>query len=355
MNILGIESSCDETSVSIVQDGLRIIAHQIASQVSYHGKYGGVVPEIASRRHIESIIPLMSELFHEAQMDLKDIDAIAVTVGPGLIGSLLIGVSVAKTMAYVKQKALIPINHIEGHIKAVFLAYPTLDFPFVALVVSGGHTSLFIVYNHTNYEFLGGTRDDAAGEAFDKVAKILHLGYPGGPIIDQLAKTANPAAVRFPRAYMKKDPFDFSFSGLKTAVFTYVRSRQEKLSEDGKGCPQGKVPPEIRDIVASFQEAVVDTLVFKAIEACRQKEVRQLILAGGVACNSRLRDKVEQAAQKRNIRVFSDVLFTTRWSIREPSLILLRASGSRLEILLCFIKTDSKWNCSSNGSSSICT
>ena len=303
MNILGIESSCDETSVSIVQDGVKIIAHKIASQIPFHRKFGGVVPEIASRRHIESIIPLMNEVFHEGQMDFSNIDGIAVTVGPGLIGSLLIGVSVAKTIAYVKKKALMPIHHIEGHIKAIFLDYPTLDFPFIAFVVSGGHTSLFTVYSHTNYEFLGGTRDDAAGEAFDKVAKILHLGYPGGPVIDQLSKSGNPAAVSFPRVYLEKDRFDFSFSGLKTAVFNYVRS-QANLLEEHRICPLAEVSSEIRDIAASFQEAVVDTLVFKGIKACRHKKVRRLILVGGVACNSRLRDKIEMEAQKNDVRVF---------------------------------------------------
>ncbi|MEW6380053.1 MAG: tRNA (adenosine(37)-N6)-threonylcarbamoyltransferase complex transferase subunit TsaD [bacterium] len=304
MNILGIESSCDETSVAIVRDGVHIVAQEIASQIAVHHRFGGVVPEIAARKAMEAIIPILDQVFQEARMDFDDLEAIAVTVGPGLIGSLLVGVSVAKALAYLKHKPLIPVNHIEGHIKAIFLAYPTLEFPFIALLVSGGHTSLFAVHSHTDYEFLGGTRDDAAGEAFDKVAKILQLGYPGGPIIDRLAKTANPAAVKFPRAYLEKDSFDFSFSGLKTAVLNHVRSRQGSLVLPEAGSPHDEVSPEVRNIAASFQEAVVDILVTKAVRACRIKGIEQLVLVGGVACNSCLRTRAEHSAQKLNLRLF---------------------------------------------------
>jgi len=303
MNILGIESSCDETAVAIVRDGVHIISQEIASQISTHQRFGGVVPEIAARKHMEAIIPLLQDILQESQMALDDIDAIAVTIGPGLVGCLLIGVSVAKALAYAKKKPLIPINHIEGHIKAIFLAHPDLEFPFVTLVVSGGHTSLFAVYGHTDYEFMGGTRDDAAGEAFDKVAKILQLGYPGGPIIDKLAQNAHPAAVKFPRIYLDKDSFDFSFSGLKTAVLNHVNSRKIFLNIRDVSSPE-EVSPEICDIVASFQEAVVDTLVFKATRACQHKSIERLVLVGGVACNSRLRSKTEQNAQKLNLQVY---------------------------------------------------
>lgn len=307
MNILGIESSCDETAVAIVQDGVKIVAQRIASQISEHCGFGGVVPEIAARRHMEAIIPITRQVFEEARMDLKDVEAIAVTVGPGLVGSLLVGVSVAKSLAYAAQKPLIPVNHVEGHIKAIFLAYPRLEFPFVALVISGGHTSLFAVYSHTDYKFMGGTKDDAAGEAFDKVAKTLRLGYPGGPIIDQLAKTANPAAVAFPRVYLDKDSFDFSFSGLKTSVLNYVHSCGDSLSLreiSSQTLSLEDISPEVCDIAASFQEAVVDTLIFKAVRACQYRHIERLVLAGGVACNSRLRSKIEQGAQKLSLRVY---------------------------------------------------
>jgi len=303
MHILGIESSCDETAVAIVRDGVHIVAQEIASQIAAHSRFGGVVPEIAARKHMEAIIPLLQNVLHESRMALDDIDAIAVTIGPGLVGSLLIGVSVAKALAYAKKKPLIPINHIEGHIKAIFLAYPDLEFPFITLVVSGGHTSLFAVHSHTDYEFMGGTRDDAAGEAFDKVAKILQLGYPGGPIIDKLAQNAHPAAVQFPRIYLEKGSFDFSFSGLKTAVLNHVNSRKSSLQIHSISSLE-EVSPEICDIVASFQEAVVDTLVFKAIGACQHKRIEQLVLVGGVACNSRLRSKAWKSAQKLNLRVY---------------------------------------------------
>lgn len=304
MKILGLETSCDETSAAIVEDGVSILGHRIASQVPVHRQYGGVVPEIASRQHIESVIPLLREVFEEAQINLEDIEAMAVTIGPGLIGSLLIGVSVAKTLAYVMKKPLIPINHLEGHISAIFLSSFTPSFPFVALAVSGGHTSLFLVKSHLDYFFLGGTRDDAAGEAFDKVAKILHLGYPGGPIIDQLARGANQKAISFPRVLLDKDHFDFSFSGLKTAVINYAKAKGIRppatdFEQDGKA----QVSMEIRDLIASFQEAVVDTLVYKSLEACRQQMVHQLVLVGGVACNSRLREKMRAEADKREIKV----------------------------------------------------
>ncbi|MEW5803604.1 MAG: tRNA (adenosine(37)-N6)-threonylcarbamoyltransferase complex transferase subunit TsaD [bacterium] len=332
MNILGIESSCDETSVAIVQDGVNIIGQEIASQIPAHRKFGGVVPEIAARRHMEAIIPILQKVLREAAMALDDLDAIAVTVGPGLVGSLLIGISVAKTLAFVKKKPLISINHIEGHIKAIFLAYPHLEFPFIALVVSGGHTSLFAVHSHTDYEFLGGTRDDAAGEAFDKVAKILQLGYPGGPIIDRLARTGDPAAVQFPRVLLEKDSFDFSFSGLKTSVLNYVQSKKDSLKIHVIPSLQ-EVSPAIRDIAASFQEAVVDTLVFKAIRACQLKRIDRLVLAGGVACNSCLRNKALENAQKLNLQVYypPPLLCTDNAAMIAAAGFFRKAAGNFLE------------------------
>ena len=293
MIVLGIESSCDETAASVVKDGKKILSNVVSSQVDFHKKYGGVVPEIASRMHVEAVIPVIKEALERAKLTLDEIEGIAVTKGPGLVGSLLIGISVAKSIAYVKSLPLIGINHLEGHLNTVFLEEMDIEFPFVGLVVSGGHTNLYYVKAMGDYDFLGQTRDDAAGEAFDKVAKLLGLGYPGGGIIDRMAKEGNAAAIKFPRALIAKDSFDFSFSGIKTAVLHYVK-RQDGEINNG----------QVKDIVASFQEAVVDVLVTKVIQAAREYKVNKVVLAGGVAANSRLREKIAIQSKKENLKVF---------------------------------------------------
>ncbi len=294
MKILAIETSCDETAAALVEDGGHILADIVASQVSIHSKYGGVVPELASRRHVEAILPVLEEALSKSGQTLYDIEAIAVTQGPGLIGSLLTGLAVAKSLAYVLGIPWVGVNHIYSHIEAIFLSPASpRDFPFIALVISGGHTVLFRVEDHTQMILLGRTRDDAAGEAFDKVAKFLGLGYPGGVIIDQLAQKGDPQAISFPRPFLENDSFDFSFSGLKTAVLQYVRNFREELR-----------PAQIWNIAASFQEAVVDTLLAKTMRAVKYHKLKQVVIVGGVACNSRLREKFRQAGQENEIAVF---------------------------------------------------
>ena len=293
MIVLGIESSCDETAAAVVKDGNKILSNVVASQVDFHKKYGGVVPEIASRKHVESIVPVIKEALGEAKLTLDNIEGIAVTRGPGLVGSLLVGISMAKSIAYAKNLPLIGLNHLEGHLNTIFLEETDLKFPFVGLVVSGGHTNLYHVKAMGDYDFLGQTRDDAAGEAFDKVAKLLGLGYPGGAIIDKMAKEGNAAAINFPRAIIAKDSFDFSFSGIKTSVLHYVKRQDGDINND-----------HAKDIVASFQEAVVDVLVTKVVQAARRCKVHKAILAGGVAANSRLREKIAIQSEKEDIEVF---------------------------------------------------
>lgn len=293
MIVLGIESSCDETAAAVVKDGKKILSNVVASQVDFHKKYGGVVPEIASRKHVESIVPVIKEALEEAKLQLDDVEGIAVTRGPGLVGSLLIGISIAKSIAYVKKLPLIGVNHLEGHLNTIFLEETDLTFPFVGLVVSGGHTNLYYVKAMGDYAFLGQTRDDAAGEAFDKVAKLLGLGYPGGVIIDKMAKEGNAAAIHFPRAMIANDSFDFSFSGIKTAVLHHIKRQDGDVDS---GCAN--------DIVASFQEAVVDVLVTKVVQAAKQYKVDKAVLAGGVAANSRLREKMAIQSEQEKIKVF---------------------------------------------------
>jgi N6-L-threonylcarbamoyladenine synthase len=292
MVILGIETSCDETAASVVKDGKEILSNVVYSQM-VHNKYGGVVPELASREHIRTIVPLVKSALDEAKISLEKIEGVAVTYGPGLVGSLLIGLSFAKAFSFSLKIPLIGINHIEGHIFADFLEHPEISPPFVCLVISGGHSNLVYVAQRGNYELLGQTRDDAAGEAFDKVAKVLNLGYPGGPIIDKVSVEGNPHFFKFPRAHLEEESFDFSFSGLKTAVAIYV----SKLSEEELGNHR-------IDIAASFQEAVVDVLVEKGIKACLKKNTQKIALAGGVARNSRLRQRLEIEAVKYNLDVF---------------------------------------------------
>ena len=273
MIVLGIESSCDETAAAVVEDGRRILSSVVSSQVVIHRPYGGVVPELASRQHVKVIIPVISEALQRAELEMDAVDAIAVTQGPGLVGSLLVGIGVAKGLAYATGKPLVAVNHLEGHIQAAFLEESQPSFPVVALVVSGGHTNLYLVKDYGSIDLVGRTRDDAAGEAFDKVAKFLDLGYPGGVVIDDLAREGNPKAISFPRAYLEKDSLDFSFSGIKTAVVNFVRKyvntshRANNRRIGMAGASPKELPLPIADIVASFQEAVVDVLVEKTCSA----------------------------------------------------------------------------------------
>jgi N6-L-threonylcarbamoyladenine synthase len=292
MNILGIESSCDETAAAVVKDGTTILSSVISSQIEVHHRYGGVVPELASRKHIEAIVPVVDEALNKAGLPLEAVDAIAATQGPGLVGALLVGFSYAKSLAYALDIPWVGVNHLEGHINSVFLQDNPPSFPLVALLASGGHTSIYYVTGHITLDLMGQTRDDAAGEAFDKVAKMLGLGYPGGSAIDRLSKQGDPARIKFPRSYLDKDSFDFSFSGLKTAVNRYAADHREQLEED------------IPDIVAGFQEAVVDVLTRKVMRAAEAKDCHNIALVGGVAANSRLRDKLRRDGDRRGINVY---------------------------------------------------
>jgi N6-L-threonylcarbamoyladenine synthase len=292
MMILGIESSCDETAAAVVRDGRSILSSVIASQVDLHARYGGVVPEIASRHHIEAVVPVILQALDDAGLSLAEIEGVAVTRGPGLIGSLLVGLSVAKALAFARRLPLVGVNHLEGHVAAIFLTDNPPEFPFVALVVSGGHTTIYLVEAFRRFTILGQTRDDAAGEAFDKAAKLLDIGYPGGMVIDRLAKTGNRAAILFPRAM--RDGLDFSFSGLKTSLLMHLRKR---------GIP---VPPaEIPDLAASYQEAIVDVLVEKTLRAAAMTSVSRIMVCGGVAANSRLRDRFSEDAARSGIDFFA--------------------------------------------------
>lgn len=296
--IMGIETSCDETAAAIVEDGKKIISNVVASQISIHQKYGGVVPEIASRKHMEYIIPVIDKALEESEKKITDLSAIAVTYGPGLIGSLLVGLSVAKAMAYAQNIPLIGINHLEAHIYANFLEHTEIKPPFICLIVSGGHTSLVYMRNFGEYKLLGQTKDDAAGEVFDKIAKVLDLGYPGGPITEKLAKKGDPSSIKFPRPILNDKSYDFSFSGLKTAVIYYIK----ELKEENKNIP-------VSDILASFQQAVIDVLVKKTIKAALKFKTKQIILAGGVAANNSLRREIKEKADLVNIKVFYPSIF----------------------------------------------
>jgi N6-L-threonylcarbamoyladenine synthase len=291
MNILGIESSCDETAAAVVKDGCLIQATVVSSQVQVHHRYGGVVPELASRKHIEAIVPVVDEALTEARLPLSGIEAIAVTRGPGLVGALLVGFSFAKSLAYALGIPWVGVNHLAGHINSIFLEPDPPSFPYVALLVSGGHTSIYYVTDHTSAELMGQTRDDAAGEAFDKVAKMLGLGYPGGGIIDRLAKEGDSAKIKFPRSYLDKSTFDFSFSGIKTAVLRYITNHPQEFRE------------QIPDIAAGFQEAVLEVLSYKVIRAAAEKGCGRIALVGGVAANSRLREKLTADAGLKGFSV----------------------------------------------------
>ena len=290
--ILGIESSCDETAAAVVKNGREVLSNVINSQIDLHKKYGGVVPEIASRKHIENIDAVVEEALSSANVTIDDIDAIAVTYGPGLVGALLVGVSFAKAYAYTAKKPLIPVHHIKGHIMANFIAHKDLEPPFVCLVASGGHSHIVLVEDYTSFKILGRTRDDAAGEAFDKIARVLGLGYPGGPLIDKLAKEGNPQAIAFPRVRIDKDSLDFSFSGVKTSVINYLHKAEQQGVEINKA-----------DVAASFQEAVTDVLCEHTIEAALKHNLNTITIAGGVASNSQLRDKMTKSANNKNINV----------------------------------------------------
>ena len=292
--ILAIESSCDETAAAVVKNGREVLSNVINTQIAIHTEYGGVVPEIASRKHIENINPVIRKALEDAGVTLDDIDAIGVTYGPGLVGALLVGVAEAKAIAFAKNKPLVGVHHIEGHISANYVENKELEPPFVALVVSGGHTHLVKVNDYGEYEIVGRTRDDAAGEAFDKGARAIGLGYPGGPKIDKLAKEGNPDAIEFPRAHVEDAPYDFSFSGIKSAVLNYINSANMQGKEINRA-----------DVAASFQKAVVDALVSRAVRLAKECGMDKLAIAGGGASNSALRAAIQEECTKNNIRFYS--------------------------------------------------
>ena len=293
INILAIESSCDETAAAVVHNGREVRSNVISSQIDLHKLYGGVVPEIASRKHIEKINQVIEEALNEAEVTLDDIDAIGVTYGPGLVGALLVGVAEAKAIAYARNLPLVGVHHIEGHISANYIEHPDLEPPFLCLVVSGGHTHLVCVKDYGKYEILGRTRDDAAGGAYDKGARAIGLGDPGGPKIDRIAKEGNPDAIVFPRAKMEDSPYDFSFSGVKSAVLNYIN-----------GCHMKGETFNPADIAASFQKAVVDVLVENAMKAVEEYGMYKFAIAGGVASNSALRERMKKACEERGIQFY---------------------------------------------------
>lgn len=291
--ILAIESSCDETAASVVRNGREVLSNVISSQIALHTQFGGVVPEIASRKHIEKINQVITQALSDAGVTLEEITAIGVTYGPGLVGALLVGVAEAKAIAYAAKKPLVGVHHIEGHVSANYIEHPDLKPPFVCLIVSGGHTHLVIVKDYGEFEIIGRTRDDAAGEAFDKVARAVGLGYPGGPKVDQAAKEGNKHAIEFPRAKVEGAPFDFSFSGLKSAVLNYINHAKMTGEE---------IP--VPDLVASFQNAVVEALVSRAVLAAKEYGYDRLAIAGGVASNSALREAMQEACDKQGIQFY---------------------------------------------------
>ncbi len=288
--ILGIETSCDETAASVTKDGREVLSNVVYSQIPLHTIYGGVVPEIASRKHIDKIIHVIDAALREANITKEELDAVAVTYNPGLVGALLVGVSVAKAFAYSIKKPLIPVNHIQGHIAANYIAYPDLKPPFVSLVASGGHSHILHIKDYRDFEVIGVTTDDAAGEAFDKAARVLGLGYPGGPKLNKLAAEGNPEAIRFPRPH---NGYDFSFSGLKTAVINYVHTAEQKGEEINKA-----------DVAASFQQAVCDVLVNNTVGAAKELGVDKIAIAGGVAANTLLRKQMEEEGKKNGLEFF---------------------------------------------------
>ena len=291
--ILAIESSCDETAASVVKNGREVLSNVISSQIALHTQFGGVVPEIASRKHIEKINQVVTQALEDAGVTLTDVDAIGVTYGPGLVGALLVGVAEAKAIAFAAKKPLVGVHHIEGHVSANYIENPDLEPPFLCAIVSGGHTHLVIVKDYGQFEILGRTRDDAAGEAFDKVARAIGLGYPGGPKIDKLAKEGNPDAIEFPRAKIGENPYDFSFSGVKSAVLNYLNGAKMKGEEVNRA-----------DIAASFQKAVVDVLVEHTMQAAADFGMKKVAIAGGVASNGALRTAMEKACTERGYKFY---------------------------------------------------
>ncbi len=291
MLVLGVESSCDDTAAAVLLDGRQILSNLDSSQDQVHGPYGGVVPELASRQHVRHVLPVVDEALRRAGVGLKDLSGLAVTFGPGLAGSLLVGLSLIKGLSFRWGIPYVGVNHLEAHLLAIFLE-KDVPFPYIALLASGGHTLLYVVRDIGDYLYVGGTRDDAAGEAYDKVAKLLGLGYPGGRVIDQLAKQGNPKAISFPRARMKKGSYDFSFSGLKTAVFHYLKNNPEEVWREQKA-----------DIAASFQEAVVDMLIAPTMRIIDELKITRLVLAGGVSANSRLRAKMAEKGEEKGVEV----------------------------------------------------
>ena len=312
IRILGIETSCDETAIGMVQDGRDVLSNTVASSLSLHEPYGGVIPEIAARAHVETIWHVLAQALEEAQCTPAQIDAVALTQGPGLPGALLIGLAFAKGLALSLDRPLIPVDHLAAHLYAGEMTEPKLEPPYIGLVVSGGHTLLCVVHADCRFELLGETKDDAVGEAFDKVAKLLGLGYPGGPVIDKLSDEGQATKIQFPRAHSKQ-PFDFSFSGLKTAVYQYVQkcAQGSGLGAEGNG-PEPRAqspthsrlqPQQIADIAASFQEAAVDILVTKTLRACQRTGIHTVVVGGGVASNRRLRTKFAEVAAEKKLRV----------------------------------------------------
>ena len=290
---LGIETSCDETAIAVIAEGRTVLSNVISSQIDIFKNFGGVVPEIASRHHLENINGVLKEALDDADVSLGDIDLIGVTSGPGLIGALLMGVATAKALSFAKDIPLVGVHHLMGHISANLIEYPELEPPFMALITSGGHTEIVEVKSYTECEILGGTRDDAVGEAYDKVARVLGLGYPGGPKIDRIAKEGNPEAIHFKRVYLEKDSFDFSFSGLKTSVLNYINQQKQAGNEINRP-----------DIAASFQQAVMDVIVEKAVNAAKIRGEKRLVLAGGVAANSKLREMLGGACKENGIELY---------------------------------------------------
>lgn len=293
ITVLGIETSCDETSAAVVLNGRTVLSNVISSQVDLHKKFGGVVPEIASRKHVELILPVINQALEEASMESNDVDIIGVTYGPGLVGALLVGLSAAKGLAYTLGKPLMGVHHIEGHIAANYLDHADLEPPFICLVASGGHSHIVHVRDYKSFEILGQTRDDAAGEAFDKIARAVGLGYPGGPLIDSTARYGNSSAIVFPRVYFSDGSLDFSFSGLKTAVLNYLNGMEQKGQQI-----------VLEDVCASFQKAVVDVLVNNTLRSAKLKNVKKIALAGGVAANSLLRENMKAAAVENGMDIY---------------------------------------------------
>lgn len=293
MRILAIESSCDETAAAVIEDGRNILSSVVDTQIETHALYGGVVPEIASRRHMEAVVRVTEQALADANMNKHEVDAVAATCAPGLIGALLVGANFGKSLAYAMRKPFIPVHHIRGHIAATYLAYPELKPPFLTLIASGGHSEIVVVRDYTDFEILGGTRDDAAGEAFDKVARVLGVGYPGGPKIDKLAQEGDPTRYKLPDSHIKDAPLDFSFSGLKTAVINLAHNAEQKGEEIDKN-----------DLAASFCAAVVRTLVPRLEQAVHQTHARRVVCAGGVAANSFLRAALSEMAKCTHTQLY---------------------------------------------------